>query len=153
MNSTLQDTIEREMVIRAPKERVYNAIADETQIVQWFPDSMEGKLTPGERPVFDFGEYGKAPIYVVAADPHHYFAYKWLPGANYMPEGIEGDVLRVPHTLVEFRLEDVPDGTRLRLKESGFAGLPPEVYEVAIKDNSGGWDYMLDRLNKFASGE
>jgi len=58
----MQDTIVREITVKAPKERVYTAITDPTQIIKWFPDAVEGKLEAGERPVFDFGEYGKNQI-------------------------------------------------------------------------------------------
>ncbi|HEY0867227.1 MAG TPA: SRPBCC family protein [Fimbriimonas sp.] len=145
----MRDTIEREIIIRAPVERVYNAIAEPEQIVRWFPDAIEGRLKPGERPTLDFGEYGKSSIYVEAAEPHHYFAYRWRPGSDSLDTG--GDVLQQPNTLVEFRLEPVAEGTRLKLTESGFASLPAEVYEKAFKDNNEGWDYMLDRLAKYAA--
>jgi uncharacterized protein YndB with AHSA1/START domain len=147
MNTALQDTIEREIMVRAPRERVYSAIADADQIVKWFPERVEGKMAVGERPIFDFGKYGKVHLYVVAAQPYEYFAYRWLPGSEYQP-GFEGDVLSKPNTLVEFRLEDAPDGTRVRLKESGFASLPPEAYEKAFADNSEGWTEELAKLVK-----
>jgi len=60
-------------------------------------------------------------------------------------------VLAVPNTLVEFRLEPSGTGTSVRLIESGFAALPTEMGESSLKDNSGGWDYMLDRLGKLFS--
>jgi uncharacterized protein YndB with AHSA1/START domain len=148
MNTMIQDTIEREMVLRAPKERVYNAITQPEQIVKWFPEGIEGKLIAGERPVFDFGEYGKFSIYVEASDPHDYFAYRWVSGSQFVPGGFIGDPLKMPNTLVEFRLEDAPEGTLLKLKESGFASLPAEYMEQALKDNNGGWDFMLERLQK-----
>jgi uncharacterized protein YndB with AHSA1/START domain len=146
--TNMRDTIEREILIRAPVERVYSAIAEPEQIVRWFPDRMEGKLTPGERPTFDFGEYGKASVYIVAAEPHHYFAYRWIPGGDSLAPS--GDVLQHANTLVEFRLEKVAEGTKLRLSESGFAALPAEVYEKSLKENSEGWNFMLDRLLKLA---
>jgi len=147
--TALQDTIEREIVVRAPKERVYAGITDPAQIVQWFPDGIEGKLEPGERPILDFGKYGKSAIYVVAAEPYDYFAYRWVPGSVPVPQGFLGDVLAQPNTLVEFRLEEVPGGTRVSLVESGFASLPAEVYQQSLKDNTEGWQFMLDRLQKY----
>jgi uncharacterized protein YndB with AHSA1/START domain len=151
MNSNLQDTIEREIVIHAPRERVYAALSDPAQIVRWFPEGIEGKLEPGERPILDFGKYGKFSIYVVAAEPNEYFAYRWLPGSAYVPKGFIGDVLTKPHTLVEFHVKETPGGTRLQLKESGFASLPTEHYAKSIKENNDGWDFMLDRLKKLLS--
>lgn len=152
MNTTLQDTIEKELVVRAPIEQVYKAIADPGQIVKWFPDGIEGSLAPGEKPVLDFGEYGKSVIHVVAAEPHHYFAYRWVPGGN-APEIAMADPLSLPNTLVEFRLEGVPDGTKVQMVESGFASLPAEAYEKAVSMNTQGWDYMLGRLAIYVAGE
>lgn len=149
MSTTMQDTIQKEMILRAPIERVYAALTDPEQFAKWFPDSIEGELKPGERPLLDFGEYGKCRIYVVAAEPFTYFAYRWVSGSAYAPHGFQGDVLTMPNTLVEFRLESGPEGTRLKLTESGMASLPPEIAELTLKDNDGGWDYMLGRLHTY----
>jgi len=144
----IQDKIERQVTIRAPKERVYRAITDPKQIVSWFPDAIEGTLGAGDRPILDFGEYGKNQIYVVAADPYVYFAYRWVPGCVDGTTGFKGDVLAVPHTFVEFRLSDHPSGTAVTLTESGFSNLPEAVAKKKFEENSGGWEYMLDRLEK-----
>jgi uncharacterized protein YndB with AHSA1/START domain len=141
----MQDTIDREITVRAPKERVFNAIVDPAQIVNWFPDGIEGKIEPGERPIFDFGTYGKVQIYVVAVEPHDYFAYRW---ASAGADGDAGDALTDPSTLVEFRLSEGPDGTTVKLTESGFASLPAAVMKKSLSDNSEGWDHMMARLAK-----
>ena len=118
MNSTIQDSIEKEIVVRAPKERVYAAIATPEQFVKWFSTGVEGKFDAGERPILDFGEHGKFKIFVVAANPHDYFAYRYVPGSRLWPQGFDGDVLAHPNTLVEFTLEDVEGGTKVHLKEA-----------------------------------
>jgi uncharacterized protein YndB with AHSA1/START domain len=138
----MQDTIQRVITINAPKERVYAAIADPKQIVAWFPEAVEGSFEVGERPIFDFGEYGKNQVYIEAAQPHEYFAYRWIPGSNHFM----GDVLTVANTLVEFRIVETGGTSQVTLTESGFASLPPEVAEAKFKQNSGGWEYMMDRL-------
>lgn len=142
----MQDIIKREIAINAPKERIYEAIANPELVTQWFPETLEGAYKVGEQPIFGFGEHGKSQIYVVAAQPHEYFAYRWVPGANdYL-----GDVLSVPNTLVEFKIEEQSDGScRLTLTESGFTALPEEHMAAAFKQNSGGWDFMLGRLVNF----
>jgi uncharacterized protein YndB with AHSA1/START domain len=144
----MQDTIERQVTVRASKERVFEAITQPDQIIKWFPDAVEGKLEVGERPVFDFAGYGKAAIYVTAVDPYHYFAYRWVPGETAEGEDALADVLAQPNTLVEFRLEESADGTVVKLKESGFASLPSQVYEKKFGDNTEGWEYMFGRLEK-----
>lgn len=143
MNTALQDTIEREITLKAPIERVYRALTDD--LTAWFPKAIEGKVAQGENCVFDFGEYGKGCVHIVATDPHTYFAYRWVPGAN----NFVGDVRTVPNTLVEFRLAPIDEGTRLTMIESGFASLPAEHYAKAIEDNTGGWDYELAELVKY----
>jgi uncharacterized protein YndB with AHSA1/START domain len=149
MNATMQDTIEREITVRASKERVYNAIKDPAQIVVWFPDKVEGTMEVGDTPIFDFGDYGKSRVYIAAADPYDYFAYRWIPGHIDFPKGFLGDVLSEPNTLVEFRLTEVPGGTMVKLKESGFASLPPPMDAKKFEENNGGWDIMMDLLGKY----
>ena len=149
----IQDSIERRITIRAPKERVYRAITDPKQIVSWFPDAIHGTLEAGAAPTIEFGMDTVYQIYVVAADPHDYFAYRWVPGNADGTNGFRGDVLAVPNTLVEFRLADDPIGTTLTLTESGFSTLPRAVAEKKLKGNCSGWDYMLDRLERVFSQE
>ena len=149
MSTTLQDTISREVLINAPKEKVYAALTDPAQLSQWFPDNVEGDIRPGERPVFDFGEYGKHSTYVVATDPYSYVAYRWIPGSVHVPAGFIGDVLKEPNTLCEFHIDETPQGTRVRLLESGFSSLPQEFYAKSIEDNEGGWTVMIHRLKTF----
>lgn len=146
----MQDVIKRQIIINASKERIYDSIAKQEQVTKWFPTTVEGIYQVGEQPIFGFGEHGKNQIYITAAQPHEYFAYRWVPGANHFL----GDVLTVPNTLVEFRIEDNGDGTcKLTMTESGFADLPIELMEAAFKQNSGGWEFMLGRLVQYFETE
>lgn len=138
----LQDSIEKEIIIKAPQETVYEAITSPERITAWFPTAIEGTLNVGDRPVLDFGEHGKNQIYVESAKPHEYFAYRWVPGSKHFI----GDVLTQQNTLVEFTLEAIDGGTKVTLKESGFASLPADVRDQKFSENTGGWDYMLGRL-------
>jgi uncharacterized protein YndB with AHSA1/START domain len=142
----MQNAIEREITINASKERIYEAIANPEQVTKWFPETLEGSYEVGEQPIFGFGEHGKNQICLIAAQPHEYFAYRWVPGASHYL----GDVLKVPNTLVEFRITEQADGMcKVTLTESGFASLPKELMESAFNQNSGGWDFMLGRLEKY----
>ncbi len=140
----MQDSIQREITIKAPKEIVYAALTDPQQIISWFPDRVEGKLTVGEKPVLYFGEHDKAQIYVVATDPYDYFAFRWVPGGNQF----EGDILDAPTTLIEFRITDNDGQSVVALTESGFASLPTDIADQSFQQNSGGWDFMLSRLEE-----
>jgi uncharacterized protein YndB with AHSA1/START domain len=149
MNQPVSDTIEKEIIINAPQGKVYQAISDPAQITAWFPTAIEGSLDEGESPILDFGEHGKNQIYVEAAKPHEYFAYRWIPGSKHFI----GDVLAETNTLVEFFIQSVETGTKVTLKESGFASLPDDVREQKFSDNNGGWEYMLGRLKDLLAGK
>lgn len=142
----MQDTINKQITVKAPRERVYNAIADPKQIVKWFPDSVDGTFEVGERPLLTFGDL-KTRIYVEAAKPFEYFAYRWIPG------GIEmlGDVLKADNTLVEFFIEEAEGGTKVTLKESGFASLPADHAQKALGMMNDGWTHMMGQLEKEVS--
>ena len=141
----MQDVITRDITIKASKEQVYEAITNPEQIITWFPDVIEGTLEVGQRPIFIFTEENhKSQIYVESAKPFEYFAYRWVPGG----QGIVGDVLTVPNTLVEFFIEEDAEGTKVTVKESGFSALPAEVAEESFNQNSGGWSYMINRLKE-----
>ena len=147
----MQDAIIREIIIDAPQERVYQANTTPSEIVKWFPDTVEGgTLEVGQEPIFSFERAShKRRVHIEAADPYGYFAYRWVPGPS--GEGA-GDVLSIPNTLVEFLIEVVAEGTKVTVKESGFASLPLSEAESSFKDNNGGWEYMVNRLAKLLNG-
>jgi uncharacterized protein YndB with AHSA1/START domain len=146
-NTAMQDAIVREITVKAPQERVYHAITDPTQLIKWFPDAVEGTIEVGQQPVFTFEGHGKARVYIVGANPFDYFAFRWVPGGSELID----DVTCVPTTLIEFTIEDMGGMSKITLKESGFASLPAEVAEEKFSMNSGGWDYMMGRLEKLTN--
>ena len=141
----MQDSITREIIVKAPQEKVYTTITDPSHITTWFPDEVEGSLQVGQRSTLVFKDFNhRAQIYVVDKKPFTYFSYRWIPGGQTATQ----DVLEGANTLVEFFIEAVDHGTKVTVKESGFASLPAEVAEKSFKDNTGGWDYMMKRLEK-----
>lgn len=143
----MQDAIVKEIVLKASQIRVYQAITDPKEIIKWFPDSVEGgTLEVGEEPIFSFeGATHQRRVHIVASSPYDYFAFRWVPGPS--GEGAQ-DILNIPNTLVEFSIEAVADGTKVIVRESGFSLLPMSEAESSFKDNNGGWEFMVDRLEK-----
>lgn len=133
--------------MRASIERVFAALTDPSLFPTWGPERVEGTIAAGERPVFDFGASGKAAVYIVAVEPPRYFAYRWMQGAT-DPAVMLGDPLAGPNTLVEFHLEEVNDGTRVRVVESGLDKLPmpDEVRDAALDGMGKGWELMIGGL-------
>ncbi|GAB58783.1 SRPBCC family protein [Rheinheimera nanhaiensis] len=146
----MQNIIQRELTINASAERIYNAIAAPEQVVKWFPDTVSGDYRQGAQALFSFGSEHQSSVYIEAARPHHYFAYRWVPGGN----NFTGDVLSVPNTLVEFRITELEPGRcRVSLTETGFADLPAEIAASSLQQNSNGWDFMLGRLQQYFNAE
>ena len=82
-------------------------------------------------------------------EPEHLFSFRWIP------YGIdaEADPRNEPTTLVEFRLEEVPEGTRLTIVESGFERVPAHRRERAFRMNEGGWAAQAENVQKHVEGE
>lgn len=143
-----QDRVEREIVIRGAIERVFAALTDPALFPTWGPERVEGTIAVGERPVLDFGPGGKCAVHVVALEAPRYFAYRWAQGAT-DPAVLLGDPLKAPNTLVEFHLETIDGGTRVRVVESGIAALPvpPGIDVDTARENMGkGWELMIGGL-------
>lgn len=146
----MQNIIQRELMINATAERIYNAIATPELVVKWFPDTVSGDYRQGAQALFSFGEKHRSSVYIEAANPYHYFAYRWVPGGT----NFTGDVRTVPNTLVEFHITELEPGrSKVSLTETGFAGLPADIAASSLQQNSNGWDFMLGRLQQYFSTE
>jgi uncharacterized protein YndB with AHSA1/START domain len=135
----IRDAIERQLTLEVPRERVWAALTEPDQVRRWFGTETKVDLRPGGKGEFSWDET-VVPFTVEEVEPPRRYAYRWEPGATQTGK---------PTTLVEFTLEEVPEGTLLTLIESGFAELPEKSYE----DNSGGWDEELGHLGDYLLGK
>ena len=58
MTVTVQDTIERQLVIPVARQRIWDAISAPDQIAKWFSDNVTMQLEPGSPIVFHWDGYG-----------------------------------------------------------------------------------------------
>ncbi|RBQ14656.1 ATPase [Spongiactinospora rosea] len=138
----VSNAIERVVVLRHPIERVWAALTTAEGLSRWFGSVAEIDLRPGGRAFFRWDDLGQESVATIAVvDPPHRFAFRWAI------EGLPED--DAPRTHVDFTLEPVPDGTRLRLVESGFAQAADNVARSAHKANSQGWDMELVDLETY----
>ena len=127
--------IERTLELKAPPDRVWQAITDPSELARWFPQRAEWDLRPGGKGTFFWEGYGDYEIRVEAVDPPSYLAWRW---SNLADVGLEADG---ETTLVEWWLEEgAGGGTTLRLRESGFTR--PGHRE----GNEEGWTDELEEL-------
>ena len=146
------DRIERETFIEAPRERVWTVLTEAQHLGRWFGDAgAEIDLRPGGAMTLSWEEHGTAYAVVEAVDEPHRFAYRWAVSQD--PDDL--DFGPGGSTLVEFTLAAEGDGTRLRVVESGFAGLElpdPERVE-RIEDNTDGWRIQLGNVADYLQRE
>jgi uncharacterized protein YndB with AHSA1/START domain len=148
-NST--DRIEKEIVLRAPRSRVWRALADVEQFGSWFGMKFVGGWAPGSRAHGQFTLPGKGDVTIEIAiermDPESRLSYRWHPYA--LEPGV--DYSGEPTTLVEFHLEEVAGGTRLTVVESGFDGIPLARRAEAIRMNDAGWAEQLENIARYVA--
>jgi uncharacterized protein YndB with AHSA1/START domain len=142
----VSDSIEREIVIAAPVERVWEVLTQAEFLGVWFGTggAAEIDLRPGGRMVFDHGVHGTLPARIERVERPRVFSYRWSQGAA-GEEPDEGNA-----TLVEFTLSPDGEGTRLRMAESGFAELamPEEDRRARHEQNGAGWTRKLAELQQ-----
>jgi len=145
------DRIEKEIVLRAPRSRVWRALADADEFGAWFGMKIEGTFAPGERIRGQMTTHAHEHVIIEMAiermDPESRMSYRWhpyavQPGVDYSSEAT---------TLVEFQLEEVAEGTRLTVVESGFDRIPEARRAEAFRMNDAGWAGQLENIARYVA--
>ena len=167
------DKIEKRITLRAPVSRVWRALTDSKEFGRWFGFTFDGPFEEGRamKGTFD-GKLDEAAVIaaqkgagiepsgiripdanstfctIERVEPERRFSFRWIP------YGIDADIdpKDEPTTLVEFRLEPVPEGTLLTVVESGFDRVPPHRRARAFRMNDGGWAAQLENVGKYVEG-
>jgi uncharacterized protein YndB with AHSA1/START domain len=140
-----QDAIQGEIHIAAPPDRVFQALTDPWQLLQWWGQKgmyhgtdWQTDVRPGGRwrcegasdtdgsPYHVGGEY-------VEVDPPRLVSYTWVASWS--------GALK---TLVRWELEADSGGTRVRLRHSGFAEAPARA-----QDHYQGWQRVVVWMQVF----
>lgn len=156
--------IEKQVVLRAPLERVWRAISDSQEFGRWFGVSIDGPFVAGRSVTAtitgttvddDVAEMQRPHIgatatwQIVAVEPQRRFAYRWHPFAV----DSHVDYAAEPTTLVEFILSETDDGVLLQIVESGFDAIPDARRKDAFEANSGGWAKQTQLVRIYLSLE
>jgi uncharacterized protein YndB with AHSA1/START domain len=141
------DRIETSVVLKAPRARVWRALADSGEFGEWFGVKLDGPFVAGEPSTGRITHPGYEHIqwhaWVEKIEPQKRFSFRWHP------YGIDPkvDYSKEPTTLVEFTLEDAPGGgTLLKLVESGFDRIPAHRRDEAFRMNRKGWAAQMDNI-------
>src|SRR5216683_1573810 len=143
------DRIEKQVVLRAPRSRVWRALANAGEFGSWFGIELDGAFAPGTSVKGHITMPGDQLLTIEIAiermEPESRMSYRWHP----YPIEPDVDYSSEPTTLVEFQLEEVPEGTRLTVVESGFDHIPPARRAEAFRMNDEGWDGQLANIARY----
>ncbi|EID11249.1 hypothetical protein MXEN_16472 [Mycobacterium xenopi RIVM700367] len=152
------DRIEKQVVLRAPLERVWRAISDAEEFTRWFGVRFDGPLVAGTAVTATITpttiDDDRRPASAAAlrdlkhlADRRGRAAEKvCLPLASVC--GRAGRRRGAHH----FGLGGDPDGVLLTIMESGFDALPEPRRSDAFEANSGGWAHQVELVRKYLAG-
>ena len=148
---TSTDRIEKTMLLRAPRARVWRALTDAREFGEWFRVKLEGTFAEGAvtrgKITYPGYEHLTMEMQVERIEPERYFAFRWHPYA--VDPNV--DFSSEPTTLVEFRLEEADGGTILTVVESGFDRIPLARRAEAFRMNDGGWTEQMKNIERYVS--
>lgn len=158
--STNTDRIEKKVVLRAPRERVWRAISDSKEFGTWFGVRFDGPFAPDQRMIGKMVPTAVDPEVAKLQEPHRGMAFEFavdriepqsLFSFRWHPYAIDSsvDYSKEPGTLVVFELQEVAGGTMLTVTESGFDRIPIERRAKAFAANEGGWTHQLKLIEKY----
>ena len=153
MTAASTDRIEKEIVIRAPRERVWKALVEGREFGAWFGARVgDGTFAPGARvrgaithPGY---EHVTLDLEIERVEQGRLLSWRWHPNA--VEPG--RDYSAEPKTLVVFELFDVPEGTRLTVVESGFDAIPAARRAEAWRGNDKGWAGQVRNIERHVTG-
>ena len=153
--------IEKKILLRAPRARVWRALTDAGEFGAWFGvHIVTGSFAPGRlvrgttKPTTVDDEiaakhkpYEGLPweATIDRMEPERLFSFRWHPFAVDPNVDYSGE----PTTLVVFELAEVDGGTMLTVSESGFEGIPLERRAKAFTANDQGWGLVTGLIEKY----
>jgi uncharacterized protein YndB with AHSA1/START domain len=138
-------TVERSVWIAAPRERVWQAITDATEINQWWGGDDHWDITALQvGGTIKFGDPADPMIATIAVvDPPRQFKIEWPPQPQYYAVSMSTSYL----------LEDENGGTRVTVIETGFEALPDEIRQQRFEQTAEGYATVLQGLKAYLEHE
>ena len=147
--NTSTDRIERKVLIKASRSRVWRALSDAGEFGDWFGVNFKGKSFVAGKHVqgkitYPGYEHLDMDVLIERIVPEQLLSWRWHPAAidpkvDYSPE---------PTTLVVFELQEVDGGTMLTVVESGLDRIPLARRADVFRMNSSGWDEQMENIKK-----
>jgi len=144
MTTAIEKTIE----MNAPIDRVWRALTDHREFGEWFLVAIEAPFEEGKPSrgniLYPGYEHVVWQVTIKRMDKPNLFSFTWHPYA------VEQDVDYTTETptLVEFRLQPTPAGTKLTVTESGFENIPTHRMPDAFRMNDSGWSMQVENIKR-----
>ncbi len=126
-----QRSIEKDLLIKAPPQRIFQALTEQAELERWFAQNAELDLRPGGAISFYWGPGVFESGQMVALDSHHRLSYTW--------EAMEPSPVTITFTLTAEN-----DGTRLRLVQTGIG--EGQEWDQYYNLRNNGWNIHLEHL-------
>jgi uncharacterized protein YndB with AHSA1/START domain len=147
--SSSTDRIERSILLKAPRSRVWRALSNAEEFGKWFGVDFRGKtFIAGERTVGKVTYKGYEHLDMEARidriEPERLLSWRWHPAA--LDNSV--DYSSEPMTDVVFELKEGEGGTILTVVESGLDKIPLARRATVFRMNSSGWDSQMKNIEK-----
>jgi uncharacterized protein YndB with AHSA1/START domain len=150
--STSTDRIERQILLKAPRARVWRALSNAEEFGRWFGVNFKGKTFVAGKPVqgkitYPGYEHIVMEVFVEQVVPERLLSWRWHPAA--IDPAV--DYSAEPTTLVVFELEEAAGGVLLTVVESGLDNIPLARRASVYRMNSSGWDEQMRNIEKYVA--
>jgi uncharacterized protein YndB with AHSA1/START domain len=147
--NTSTDRIERKILLKASRGRVWRALSDAKEFGDWFGVDFNGKTFIAGKPVqgqitYPGYEHIVMEVLIERVVPERLLSWRWHPAA--IDPSV--DYSQEPTTLVVFELEEGEGGTSLTVVESGFDNIPAARRATVFRLNTSGWDEQMQNIEK-----
>jgi uncharacterized protein YndB with AHSA1/START domain len=142
----MTDRIEKQIILKAARSKVWQTLTDSKKFSSWFGVEVQGPFVAGATVIgvsLHPGYEGRFEMHIEDVVPESRFSWRWHPGSPAKDYSAE------PTTLVAFDLTGTPEGTLLRVVETGFDSLPAERRASAYKDNENGWAIQMKQIAQY----
>ena len=143
------DSIERNILLKAPLARVWRALVNAEEFGDWFGVALKGQTFAPGAPArghitYPGYEHLMFEVVVERMEPERLLSFRWHPYAV----DPKVDYSQEESTLVVFELKDADNGILLKVVESGFDKVPAARRAEAFRMNTGGWEMQLKNIEK-----
>jgi len=143
------DRVERKILLRAPRSRVWRALSDAKEFGDWFGVNFAGKTFVAGQHVqgkitYPGYEHLVMDVLIERIMPERLLSWRWHPAAV----DSSGDYSDEPTTFVVFELAEGEGGTLVTVAESGFDKIPQGRRATAFRMNASGWETQMKNIEK-----